>query len=231
MFFVTYTQQTETNQTLSKTIYELNAEKHNLLYEVNNLNQTIDNLATLKRAKESVKEPSENKAKPFEDRVSYLQQEVNSMILLHQDIYFGGDKYVTDPRVYDTLHDVKNYIRERYAIKSLKDAELKLQPIPIELSKAQAKLESGNGTSVYYKSKNNPYGMYEVKNKKLVPRSFDDLAHAVESYSFVLNSYYAMSKFRDIRDKTDSVYTMAKALSGVYSTDRDYHKMLKPLLD
>lgn len=202
-----------------------------LSIKVDTLNKTIDNIVLLEAATKPIKEPTANKDKPFIDRISYLQEKANDKIYLHSNIYFEGHTYITDPRVLPKLTAAMSFIEKKYAIKDNRDAELKIKPVPIELSKAQASLESGKGTSAYYKQYNNPYGLYEVKNKQLVIRRFDNLAQAVEEYTDTLNSYYSMAKFREARNRGASKYDLAKVLSLVYANVPDYHIKLNQLMN
>ena len=182
---------------LNSSIQELNAKKlsmENTLNEkISSLQRTIDQLYILDSALAQIVEPSHIKTLSFKERIAFLQDEVNNQIALQRVLYLQGNELFADadPRVKEKYKEVVSLIESRYAIQSPRDADLKLKPISVELSVAQASLESGLCTSLQCRNFNNAYGLYENKNGKLVQRQFADLADCVVNYSESLNSYYA----------------------------------------
>ena len=94
LFCKAYFLDAEAKLNLSNQIELLQKENNLLNSRITALDQTVDNLSKLNEAVKPISEPKENKTKQLSYRVSYLQQEANDKILLHQDIYFEGNKYL-----------------------------------------------------------------------------------------------------------------------------------------
>jgi Bax protein len=101
-----------------------------------------------------------------------------------------------------------------------------LKPHPQSITLAQALMESAWGTSRFFVSANNVFGMWSVnKNEKRIPakykrngvktvwlRKFDTIDDSIRAYYFLMAKGKAYKKFRKVRYETDDVYKMVKKL-------------------
>ena len=120
--------------------------------------------------------------------------------------------------------------------------------IPVNLSIAQAALETGYGTSRFAKLGKNYYGIRETDEtephiKSLHPNALNKMLrryeHSCEStsdYVELLNTDYRYKEFQDLLIKQwftneYNLYALADALAEPYALDEKYAKKLHKMLD
>lgn len=122
----------------------------------------------------------------------------------------------------------------KYRAKNLKDLLLKVNSVPAGLVLAQAAVESGWGTSRFFISANNAFGMYDFKkNRKCLKakssgaclKYYPNLYESVRDYIYNLNVGWAYQRFRVLREKGANIYKLAESLNS-YSTLGDRYVML-----
>ncbi|WP_456454874.1 glucosaminidase domain-containing protein [Thermovibrio sp.] len=121
----------------------------------------------------------------------------------------------------------------KYRAKSLKDLLLKVNSVPAGLVLAQAAVESGWGTSRFFVSANNAFGIYTFKQKMCLKakssraclKYYPNLYESVRDYIYNLNVGWAYERFRKLREKGADVYKLAESLNS-YSTLGDRYVML-----
>ena len=114
---------------------------------------------------------------------------------------------------------------------------------PVSITLSQAAMESGWGTSRFYKVANNIFGVWaydkntqriaakEKRNGKTIwLRKYTSLEESVMDYYLNISKSYAFKKFRDLNKKNVSVYSLVKELR-MYSEKRDiYSKELAQII-
>ncbi|MDR1008405.1 MAG: glucosaminidase domain-containing protein [Campylobacteraceae bacterium] len=146
-----------------------------------------------------------------------------------------------------TLEVVQN-LSKKYDINSVDDIKAfksKIAPVPISLALTQAAIETGWGTSRFFKEAKNAFGQwtYSVTNG-LVPnnreegkthkiRVFNSVQESVNSYMLNLNRHNAYSDFRNLRfllgNEFDGLTASSKMLN--YSQMREkYVKLLRQVM-
>jgi uncharacterized FlgJ-related protein len=199
--------------------------------DISEQNVTIEYLKKLLIAKSPLESSNvAEKGLSFKEKIASLTELANRRVSIQKDIYFNKNKYEKRIGSSEILNIVLDHIKKEYKITSMDDARLKLLPVPVTLSVAQATLEGGAGNSKYAVNFNNPYGIYTFKNKKRQIKRFPNLAQSVENYIKVINGSPALSKFREARYKGESIYSMIKTLNHTYCELGNYSTQLKPLL-
>jgi len=113
----------------------------------------------------------------------------------------------------------------RYNTQNPEDLIKRLQTLPVRLVLAQAAIESGWGTSRFFKEANNPFGMWSFNSdhsrisalytrdgKEIFLRKFDSLESAIEAYYYMLATRRPYRKLRDMQDTTDDPFILIKGL-------------------
>ena len=102
----------------------------------------------------------------------------------------------------------------------------RLQTLPVSVVLAQAAIESGWGTSRFFRVANNPFGMWSFSNdhsrisalytrdgKEIFLRKFDTLEAAIEAYYYMLATRRPYQKLRNLQLKTDDPFLLIKGLN------------------
>jgi len=125
-----------------------------------------------------------------------------------------------------------NILYKNYRIKKgdVKKLLLAIKPHSVSVIIAQAVLESGWGTSRFYKEANNIFGIWSFneederikarRDKQVYLRKYDSLVEAVDDYMLMLGRNPRYKDFRDTRFKTDNPYEIIKHLE-IYSELRE----------
>ncbi len=139
-----------------------------------------------------------------------------------------------------TLDEEKELARlvKKYRASNVKDLLLKVDAVPVSLVLAQAAIESGWGTSRFFREGNNVFGMYAFKGGKCLKakesgaclKVYDNLYDSVRDYIYNLNVGWAYERFRKLRAEGADVFTLIETLEA-YSTERErYVKLLKSVI-
>jgi Bax protein len=112
---------------------------------------------------------------------------------------------------YDT-HDIHELIK-------------RLQTFPVSIILAQAAIESGWGTSRFFKEGNNIFGMWSFDSsenrmpslssrngKHIYLQKFNNLEQAIEAYMFMLDTRQPFATFRTMRSKTKDPLILVDSL-------------------
>ncbi len=119
-----------------------------------------------------------------------------------------------------------------------------LKPHPKSIALAQAAIESGWGTSRFFKEANNIFGMWSVSknedriaaakqrdgNKTIWLRKFDSIEDSVKEYYKLMAKGKAYKEFRKLRSKTDDVYEIVKKLDKYSETGEEYVEKLSDVI-
>jgi Bax protein len=210
-------------------IIKLQQENSKLQKEIVDKNATIEGLKKLIAVTSPVPSNLTYSKTSFKSKIAEATKSSNSKILLERDIMLNRQRYkglVSN----EELNNICSRISKKYGISSREDIHEKLQPIPVKLSVAQATLESGTGTSKYFKTANNAYGIYTFKGRKRNIEKFPSIEACVDRYATVLNSSKSLKKFRVARAKGENLFSLADTLNNTYCESNTYSTQLKAFL-
>ncbi len=113
-----------------------------------------------------------------------------------------------------------------FKAKNLKELYKKVAPIPPSVAIAQAALESGWGTSRFFKQANNIFGVWSFSKRGVKAKSsearlkvYRDLMSSVWDYELNVDKSWAYEDFRNLRNAGASPLRLIETL-GFYSTLR-----------
>lgn len=114
----------------------------------------------------------------------------------------------------------------KYKTKNPKELIKRLHALPVSIVLAQAAIESGWGTSRFFKKANNPFGMWSFNDdhakiaalhtrdgKDIYLRKFKSLEEAIEAYYYMLATRKPYKKLRDLEQKTTDPFILIKGLT------------------
>jgi len=117
---------------------------------------------------------------------------------------------------------------------------LAVKPHPISIVLAQATLESGWGTSRFYKEANNIFGIWsfnqdddriKAKSRKGVYlKKYDSFVEAVDDYMAMLGRNPRYEKFRQVRFQTENPYLIIKHLEIYSELRKEYVNRLRVVI-
>ncbi len=131
-----------------------------------------------------------------------------------------------------------------YGVKNKQDLLIALKPHPKSIVLAQAIVESGWGSSRFYKEANNLFGVWSSNpNQDRVPalekrggvktiylRKFKSVDESIRSYYFMIAKARAYKNFRFVRFYTDDVYLMVEYLDKYSEMGKKYTKTLQKII-
>lgn len=113
----------------------------------------------------------------------------------------------------------------RYNTQNPKILLKRLHALPVSVVLAQAAIESGWGTSRFFREANNPFGMWSFNNnharivalytrdgKEIYLRKFSSLEAAIEAYYYMLATRKPYRKLRNLQEQTDNPFTLINGL-------------------
>ncbi|WP_457680394.1 glucosaminidase domain-containing protein [Thermovibrio sp.] len=131
-----------------------------------------------------------------------------------------------------------NYLMKKYKAKSIKELLVKVNTVPPGLVLAQAAVESGWGTSRFFREANNAFGIYTFKGKECLKakesmaclKKYSNLYQSVKDYMYNLNVGWAYGKFRKLRNEGADIYTLIESLNGYSERKDDYTKLVEKVI-
>ncbi len=138
-----------------------------------------------------------------------------------------------------------NTLRYESSMKASADTKLlkALKPPPVSITLAQAAIESGWGTSRFFRKANNIFGVWAYgknmpriaakkkrKGKTIWIKKYDSLEASIKDYYLNIGRSFAFKKFRSLNLKTQNPYKLVKELK-MYSEKRAlYSKELAQII-
>ncbi|MBN2637845.1 MAG: glucosaminidase domain-containing protein [Bacteroidales bacterium] len=123
----------------------------------------------------------------------------------------------------------------RYNTQNPKTLIKRLQTLPVSVVLAQSAIESGWGTSRFFREANNPFGMWSFNDdharivalytrdgKEIYLRKFKTLESAIEAYYYMLATRKPYQKLRNMQLQTDDPFELIKGLSKYSERGDDY---------
>ncbi len=120
-------------------------------------------------------------------------------------------------------------LMKKYGTRDIHELIKRLQTFPVSIILAQAAIESGWGSSRFFREGNNIFGMWSfdtTENRmpslshrngtRIYLQKFSNLEQAIEAYFFMLNTRKPFAAFRTLRNKTDNPLILIDSLK-VYS--------------
>jgi Bax protein len=133
-------------------------------------------------------------------------------------------------------------LQKSYKCKSNKELLSRMQTHPTSIILAQAAIESGWGTSRFYKEANNIFGVWSYsknearikasvdrEGKSIYVKKYDSLPRSILSY-FKTLARGPYSEFRAAREKTSNVYELIPHLKVYSELREEYVKRLDQLI-
>jgi len=140
-----------------------------------------------------------------------------------------------------TKEDIKNHknlsaLFKKYKTHNEKELLKRIKPHPISITIAQAIIESGWGTSRFFKEANNIFGMWSKSTAKNTIKAsqtrkdgrvihlarYKDLSDSIRAYYKNIATNPAYKKFREARFRSDNPYEIAAYLNN-YSEKKDLY--------
>ncbi len=132
---------------------------------------------------------------------------------------------------------------EKYRTKNIDELIRRMHPHPISIALAQAAIESGWGSSRFFKEANNVFGIWSFSRseprilasqsrngKNIFLKKYDNLLGSVEDYHLILARGNQYSDFRDCIHRSNNVFELIWYLRQ-YSEKRDgYVIMLRNII-
>lgn len=127
---------------------------------------------------------------------------------------------------------------QTYKTKNIDELIKRMHPPPISLSIAQAALESGWGSSRFFKEANNVFGIWSFNSsdqritasesrggKAIYLKKYDNFLGSVEDYHILLAKSNAYSDFRDCIHRDNNIFELIWYLR-IYSERRDQYVIM-----
>jgi Bax protein len=136
---------------------------------------------------------------------------------------------------------ILNKLFDKYKIsnREINSLLLAIKPHPTSLVLAQAAMESGWGSSRFFQTGNNVFGIWSFDNKddrikakfnkKVYLKKYDSLKESVSDYFLILGRVSNYKEFRELRKSTNNSYKLAEKLSN-YSQSENYVKKLQIII-
>lgn len=129
-----------------------------------------------------------------------------------------------------------------YNVTNLTDLKERIFPHPISIVIAQAALESGWGTSRFFREGNNIFGVWSYSlndnrlkagvkrgNKTIYVKAYDDYIASIEGYYQTIGRVNAYRHFRKARMEKKSPENIVESLTS-YSEEDSYPELLKQII-
>ncbi|HFB62350.1 MAG TPA: hypothetical protein ENJ69_05140 [Bacteroidetes bacterium] len=126
-------------------------------------------------------------------------------------------------------------LMKKYGTHDIHELIKRLQTFPVSIILAQAAIESGWGSSRFFREGNNIFGMWSfdsTENRmpslshrngtRIYLQKFDNLEQAIEAYFFMLNTRRPFAAFRTLRDKTDNPLVLIDSLKRYSERGENY---------
>jgi Bax protein len=138
----------------------------------------------------------------------------------------------------------KDYLKEKYGVKTDKELLMILKPHPPSIVLAQAAIESAWATSRFFREANNVFGMWSAnKNESRIAanvkrggtktiwlRKFESIEESVRAYYKLISDTRAYREFRELRIQTDNPYKLVQKLDRYSEIGELYTKKLAQLI-
>ena len=131
----------------------------------------------------------------------------------------------------------------KYKTKNFEELLKRMTPHPISLTLAQAAVESGWGSSRFFKDGNNVFGIWSFNRsdermiasqsrdgKSIYLRKYDDLLGSVEDYHLILARNSQYSEFRDCVHRENNVFELIWYLRAYSERKDQYVIMLRNII-
>ncbi|MDR3177907.1 MAG: glucosaminidase domain-containing protein [Campylobacteraceae bacterium] len=192
------------------------------------------------------------KKQEFIERMIPLVKQTNENVLAERKIVedffkeFKKNKSLED--IDESVMEQMRILAKKYYIKSITDERVfknKVAPVPLSLAITQAAIETGWGSSRFFKEAKNAFGEWTYsKTSGLIPdnreegkthriKAFKTVQASVDSYVLNLNRHNAYSDFRNLRVILGEEFNGIVATSKManYSQMReDYIKLLRHVM-
>ena len=130
-----------------------------------------------------------------------------------------------------------------YKTKNFNELLKRMQPPPISLAIAQAALESGWGSSRFFKEANNVFGIWSFsenderivasgsrEGESIFLKKYSNLLGSVEDYHLLLASSERYSEFRDCIQRDNNVFELIWLLTSYSERREEYVIMLRNVI-
>ena len=137
-----------------------------------------------------------------------------------------------------------NRFLEKFNAKNERDLLNRLHPHPLSIILAQAAIESGWGSSRFFKEANNAFGIWSYNSNEprivagesrgegaIFLRSYDTLFESVYDYLLVVARGHAYRDFRNIRRKSQNPYRLIWFLSNYSEKRLGYVSSLRTIIE
>ena len=126
-------------------------------------------------------------------------------------------------------------LMKKYRAKTLSELVNRLQTVPVSIVLAQAAIESGWGSSRFFREGNNVFGMWSfdsTENRipalshrngtRIYLQKFNNLEESIDAYFTMLNTRTSFAPFRALRQKTDDPLLLIDSLRIYSERGKDY---------
>ncbi|MEA1917911.1 MAG: glucosaminidase domain-containing protein [Campylobacterota bacterium] len=130
-------------------------------------------------------------------------------------------------------------LKKKYRVSTDEELLKAIKPHPISIAVAQAAIESGWGTSRFFKEANNAFGMWagssklpkiaasqKRNGKSIWVRKYATIKDSISSYYLTISRAKAYKKFKEKQMKTNNVYLLVKELNKYSELGAKYTKIV-----
>ncbi|MEA1917320.1 MAG: glucosaminidase domain-containing protein [Campylobacterota bacterium] len=127
------------------------------------------------------------------------------------------------------------YKMKQYDVSNNKDLLEALKPFPQSITLAQASIESGWGSSRFFKVANNIFGVHAfskdvphvmASGADVMVRKYASLDDAIDGYYYFLATKRAFKNFRELKMKSTNPYEVSKGLYYYSALGSKYSQMI-----
>lgn len=129
---------------------------------------------------------------------------------------------------------------QRFKGNNINDLLVRMHTHPNSIVLAQAAIESGWGSSRFFKEANNLFGIWAynkdepriaANNSDVFLRKYENISHSIEDYFETIGKARAYGDFRKVRSKSDNVYDLLPHLKYYSERGKVYTNQLKTIIN
>ena len=198
--------------------------------------------------KEALKKPIVKivKKKKFmsvaEKKARFEELMVFPTIKVYNELMERYIKIANDIQNQTNLEEIKK-LKKEYKVKTDEELLLALKPHPVSIVLAQAAMESGWGTSRFFKEANNPFGIWSFnKHEPRIPagqtrdgkviwlKKYSSIEDAVRDYYKNLGRSPFFRDFREFRSVSNNPYELVTKLNRYSEKGDEYGEILQSVI-
>ncbi len=167
-----------------------------------------------------------------EKKKKFFEMMLPAILVAKKELAYKLDKVINISSKPTITHEETLFIdelKEKYKAKNIEMLQSRLHTFPVCIVLAQAAIESGWGTSVFFVEANNPFGLWsfdpnqprmKATGNNVYVRKFSNLEQAIDAYYTTLATAGPFTSFRSARLEINNPYELVNYLID-YSQRRE----------